>query len=327
MPPGIGIGLAEAPVALEDDPRAQVYVIDHVEPGTTFTRRIRVSNGTDDRVTLDLYAVAADITGGSFVVREGRTPNELSDWISVRPFQVTLPPGTIEEAAMTVSVPADASRGERYATVVAELPAAAAGGGLAIGQRVGIRVYLSVGPGGAPPSDFRIDALTARRSDDGAPMVDATVTNTGERALDLRGELWLEDGPAGLRAGPFPARLGTTLAPGDSAPVVVPLDPELPPGPWLATLSLRSGLLERSAQATIVFPEAVGEVAEPVAADPVERQKRLLVPLAGGLLLLAIIALLVVLFFLWKRRRDEDDDDPPPPAAAGRREVVGAGRR
>jgi hypothetical protein len=121
-------------------------------------------------------------------------------------------------------------------------------------NRVGIRVYLDIGPGGDPPSDFRIAQLTPGRTEDGMPVVKATVNNTGERALDLGGRMWLSDGPGGLNAGPFPAQVGTTLAPGDSAPVMVMLDNRLPDGPWKVKLMLESGRVHHTVTGTLAFP-------------------------------------------------------------------------
>jgi hypothetical protein len=121
-------------------------------------------------------------------------------------------------------------------------------------NRVGIRVYLSVGPGGKPPSDFTIESLTAHRSTTGIPSISARVVNTGQRALDLSGELLLTDGPAGLRGGPFPVQLGNTLAIGESTELDIPLDPSLPNGPWQADLTLRSGFVERTVQTNLTFP-------------------------------------------------------------------------
>ena len=46
----------------------------------------------------------------------------------------------------------------------------------------------------------------------------------------MTGTLTLTGGPGGLTAGPFPVALGTTLAPGDSAPVTATLDQQLPDG-------------------------------------------------------------------------------------------------
>lgn len=133
-------------------------------------------------------------------------------------------------------------------------------------NRVGIRIYLSVGPGGEPASAFTVESLTAARLPDGQPMVQAQVHNTGGRALDMEGSLRLSNGPDGLSAGPFDARLGTTLAPGDTEPVTVPLARELPAGPWLARIDLHSGLVDVTAQATITFPAEPGSSA-PVAVD------------------------------------------------------------
>ncbi len=43
---GLGIRLVDVPVATADDPRALVYIIDHVAPGALIERRIEVSNRT-----------------------------------------------------------------------------------------------------------------------------------------------------------------------------------------------------------------------------------------------------------------------------------------
>jgi hypothetical protein len=93
--------------------------------------------------------------------------------------------------------------------------------------------------------------------------VTAEVVNVGGRAIDMSGQLVLTDGPGSLSAGPFAAELGTTLAPGATAPVTIVLDGSLPDGPWHAKLDLRSGLLERTAEADLTFPER-GMAAAPV---------------------------------------------------------------
>jgi hypothetical protein len=88
--------------------------------------------------------------------------------------------------------------------------------------------------------------------------VQAAIHNTGGRALDLSGALGLTHGPGGLSAGPFPITLGTTLGVGQTEPVTVPLDQQIPDGPWHATLTVRSGLTKRTAQATLTFPARPG---------------------------------------------------------------------
>lgn len=319
-PNSITIRLLEAAEERRDDPRSQVYVNDHLAPGETITRRIEVTNTTGAPQALDFYAAAADVEQGSFAIGEGRATNELTDWITVDPPAATIPDGGRQELTVTVDVPADASPGERYAVVLAERPPpTAAPGSVATGARVGIRVYLSVGAGGEPATDFVIDQLTPGRTSDGAPLLEATVTNTGGRALDLSGKLTLSDGPGGLGAGPFDVRLGTTLAPGQSAPVAVEFDRELPDGPWRALLTLRSGRDERAAEATITFP-APGQTAEPVAAEelPLDEDNPWVFA-AGALIgLLALLLLLLALLKRRSRRRDDDDevDTTPQPVGA-----------
>ena len=132
-------------------------------------------------------------------------------------------------------------------------------------NRVGVRIYLSVGGGNEPASDFGITTFEARRDADGNPLIAAAVHNTGGRALDLSGELRLTNGPGGLSAGPFEAKLGTTLGVGQTEPVLVTLDRAIPAGPWDARIVLRSGLTEREATARVTFPAEGASSAEPVA--------------------------------------------------------------
>jgi len=42
----IGIRLVDAPVTARDDPRARVYIVDHLNPGAVIHRRVEVSNTT-----------------------------------------------------------------------------------------------------------------------------------------------------------------------------------------------------------------------------------------------------------------------------------------
>ena len=311
-PPGLGIRLVDVPVATADDPRALVYIIDHVAPGSEVERRIQVVNGTSDAADVSIYPAAAEVEDGSFVGAEGRTPNELSSWTTVAPQAARLQVGGSTFADVTIRIPDDASAGERYATVwaVVTTPPDAAGGITNV-SRVGVRIYLSVGPGGEPASNFVIRSFTASRDDSGAPEVELMVRNTGGRALDLVGELSLSDGPGGLSAGPFDLTLPTTLGIGETAPVTVELAQELPNGPWRADATLRSGLLERSAHATLTFPDQAGAAA-PVAAE--DGWPSWLLLSLGALVLLLLIAAL--LWSLWRRRRRSDEREEKPVTAA-----------
>jgi hypothetical protein len=251
---GIGIRLVDAPIGTRDNPRARVYIIDHVKPGAVVERRIEVSNNTGRSTDVAVYSAAAAIKGGSFVGLQGDTPNELSTWTTVSARRLRLADGAEKMVDVTIHVPPDAAPGEQYAVLWAQTTSVGKGGGVTQVSRVGIRVYLSVGPGGEPASAFKIESFTAERTPRGAPMVAATIHNTGGRALDLHGRLTLDDGPGGLSAGPFPVNLGTTLGRGQTEPVEVKLDEQLPNGPWKAHLSVTSGLLTETAQVTLIFP-------------------------------------------------------------------------
>ncbi len=305
----IGLRLLEAPIAAGDDPRAQIYIVDHLAPGAVIQRRIEVSNTTTSTIEVGLYAAAASIANGSFLGAAGHTANDLSSWTSVSPGGHDIVAGGRTTAIVTISVPGDAAPGEQYGVVWAEAGSApSADGGIRQVSRVGIRLYVSVGPGGPPAADFTIDSLTAARSPDGRPVVLATVTNTGGRALDMSGTLRLSDGPAGLSAGPFPASLGTTLAIGDTEAVEVTLDKLLPAGPWEASITLHSGLLERSAHSSITFPDTGASPA--VIATSIQDERPYAASFAAILLLLVAIALLLI-FLLRRRRRRRVADVAP----------------
>lgn len=254
---GIGLRLLDAPVSAQDDPRARVYIVDHLAPGTVIERRVEVTNTTASAQAVELYSAAASIEDGTFVGSPDRTLNDLASWTAVTPATATVPAGGAEVAVVTITVPDDAAPGESYGVVWAQAQSdPGEGGGVVQVSRVGIRLYVSVGPGGAPAADFTIETVTAHRSADGNPVVSATVQNTGGRALDMRGTLELTNGPGGLTAGPFPAELGSTLALDATEMVHVTLDDRLPDGPWDAILTLQSGLTERTGEATITFDAA-----------------------------------------------------------------------
>lgn len=344
---GIVIRLLEAPEARRDDPRARAYIVDHVPPGTSFTRAVEVTNDTDEHVSLQLYDAAAEIRDGRFTVLDGRAENQLTPWVTMSPGSVELDPDQSTRVSVAVDVPKNAPDGEFYAGAMAERPAPDSGQ-VRIATRVGIRIYLSVGTGAEPVSDFRVESLTGERRADGRPVVRAVVVNIGGRALDLVGELGLRDGPGGATAGPFAADVATTLAPRGRAPVSVLLEPALPAGPWLAVMTVTSGSLQRAAQATVSFPEP-GQVGPPVAAQPVpvpESAEPVIGPdgapvpgpaddaddpggdggpkQANGvpwwsllLALLLLVALLFFLFFGWRRRKQDEEDEQQAKVSRG----------
>jgi hypothetical protein len=253
----LGIRLVDAPVIRRKDPRARSYIVDHLAPGTIVHRRIQITNMSAWARHVDLYAAAAGIKQNRFVFAPGRTPAELTTWTSFDRRYVDLVPHGNAVVKATIRVPKSAWRGERYAVIWAqETVKPDASHNLGAINRVGIRMYLDIGTGGEPPSDFKIENLTPMRDAAGRPQITAQVHNTGGRTLDMGGTLSLPEGPGGLKAGPFPASTGVTLLPGDTAPVNVVLDERIPAGPWKVRLTLISGLVKHTVTATITFPPA-----------------------------------------------------------------------
>lgn len=250
----LGVRLLEAPVSRRDDSRALTSIVDHLSPGTTITRRFEVSNTSSEPMHVEVYSAAATIAKGTLQFAEARTPNELSGWISVDEPSLDLLPHESRALRATIEVPQKASAGERYAVVWAQVASKPDSDHTVVTiNRVGVRVYLDVGPGGEAPSDFSIGKLVPGRMKDGRPQVEAVVHNTGKRALDLNGTLSLSDGPGSMSAGPFTVLNGITLAPDESGTVVVPLDRHIPAGVWTARLKLASGPIERSVTGRISF--------------------------------------------------------------------------
>ncbi|MFG1684333.1 hypothetical protein ACGFNP_29455 [Nonomuraea sp. NPDC049269] len=298
---GIGIKLLEVPANRMDDPRSRVFIVDHVNPGTTFTRSLEVYSTSREPQHVELYAAAAGIRGGRFTFAPDRTSNELSEWVRLNRSSVDLPANGRTRVKATVAVPQWASKGERYAVVWAQVSSDKPGakGNVKLVHRVGIRSYLDVGLGGEPPSDFEIGEVVPGRTEDGQLKIVVDVSNTGERALDFGGELSLSDGPSFLRAGPFPVNRDTTLAPGDQGNVVALMGDDLPAGPWRFHLTLRSGRISHTATGTLTFPEKPGTSGLPGSLD-----SPWTLALAGaGLVALIAGAVLLVAFRRFRARR------------------------
>ena len=252
----LGIRLVDVPRSGAHDPRALRYIIDRSPPGAVIRRRVLVDNNSPSVAHVALYPDAAVITRGSFIGDTGQTGSELTSWIRTSRRALRLAPHASAMADVKIKVPGDASPGERYGVIWAqETTPVRARGNLAVTEvnRVGIRIYLSVGPGGAPPTNFTISRVTGARLKNGDPVVVARVSNTGGRAVDLSGYLKLSDGPGGVRAGPFPIQHGTTLAPGQPGEVWTTLSKQLADGPWRVMLNLVSGLTGRQVYANVDF--------------------------------------------------------------------------
>jgi hypothetical protein len=254
-PPVFGIRLVDVPVDAANNPRAYRYIIDHLNPGTTIHRRVQIANLSPWAARITLYPDAAIIRDGSFVGDSGEARSYLTTWITLSQHTVSLAPQARAMVTVTIQVPRTASTGNLYGVIWAQETSLGKGsGGVNILQvnRVGVRIYLNVGPGGPPPVNFDITSIRGTRSARGQFMVVAQVNNTGGQAIDAVGTLKLTDGPGGLSAGPY-KESAVTLAPGQSEPIKVVLGKQMPNGSWRAQIDMTSGITQRSAAATIDF--------------------------------------------------------------------------
>jgi hypothetical protein len=250
-----GVRLVDVPVSEAGNPRALRYIIDYLPTGTVIHRRILVANDEARTARFTVYADAAYISGGEFVGYAGATRNELTNWISVQHPSVTLAAGAAVMDMITIRVPPGATRGEHYGVIWVQQTAKARArdgeSGVVEVSRVGVRLYVAVGRGGAPPSSFDITSITGHLTDARQPVIVAHVNNTGGRAIDVNGSASLADGPGGTSSGPFPAQRIVTLAPGQSWNITFAAPKSLPDGSWQVTVTLASGLTKATATAPI----------------------------------------------------------------------------
>ena len=258
-PQRFGVRLFDVPGSAANNPRALRYIIDYLPTGTVIHRRILVMNQEARTAHFIVYPDAARISNGSFTGDSGATRSELTGWISVQYRTLTLRPQASAIDMITIKIPPGATRGEHYGVIwVQQAAHARASSGLGVNEvtRVGIRIYLAVGQGGAPPISFAITSITGHRSARGWPSMIAHVDNTGGRAVDLSGTAGLTGGPANTAAGPFAEQQVITLAPGQSGNVTFAPPRSLPNGSWQAKVTLVSGLTTATATATVVFAVA-----------------------------------------------------------------------
>ena len=221
--PVFGIRLVDIPVDAANNPRAYRYIIDHLNPGITIHRRVQIANLTPWAARITLYPDAAVIRDGAFVGDAGQARSYLTTWITLSRHSVSLAPHARAMVTVTIQVPRTASPGNLYGVIWAQetyLGKTSTGVNIVETNRVGIRIYLNVGPGGPPPVNFDITSIRGARSPHGQFLVAAQVNNTGGQAIDATGTLKLTNGPGDLSAGPYKEQ-AVTLAPGQSQPITV----------------------------------------------------------------------------------------------------------
>ncbi len=289
----LGIKLLQVPASEANDPRALEYIIDRLAPGTVIHRKFSVANLGSTPLHVSVYPAAATISNGTFQFAGGHTQNDMTTWVSISRGTLTIAPHRNATLTATVAVPRTAPSGSQYGVIWAQVSSSGSGN-VKLVSRVGIRLYLSIGAGGAPPANFTLGTPTASRASAGAPVIHVPVHNTGGLALDVKGTIRLTGGPGGVTAGPFSASTIVTIAPGQSAPDTFKLSSSLPNGPWQATFTMVSGLLTKTVKATLDFSGVTTTAATTRNSFPV-------VPVAGGV---AAVILAIVALFVTRSRRN-----------------------
>lgn len=289
----IGIKLLEIPSSQAGNPRDEDYIVDNPAPGAVITRKFEILNlgSTPARVTV--YPAAATISGGTFRFANGDAQNEMTTWVSISKSALTLAPHSDAALVATITVPGNAPSGEQYGVIWAQVSARGAGN-VTLVSRVGIRIYLSIGPGGAAAPGFTLGTPVASRTSAGVPVVSVPVHNTGGSAVDVQGTLQLTDGPGGVSAGPFHSKQVDTLAAGQSYPATFALPAKLPNGSWQATFTMVSGLITKTETVTLSFNGAPATAAH---------SKFPVVWVAVGMAALIVIVLIALLISRSRRKR------------------------
>ena len=185
-----GVRLVDVPVSEAHNPRALRYIIDYLPPGAVIHRRIRVANLESRTAHFTVYPDAARISGGNFTGDAGERRSVLTNWITIQHRSLTLRPHTGVMDLVTIRVPRKPTRGEHYGVIwVQQVSRERSATGFAVKEvdRVGIRIYLDIGPGGMQPTKFTITSIAGHRSASGRPYVTTLVHNTGGLAVDLGG--------------------------------------------------------------------------------------------------------------------------------------------
>jgi WxL Interacting Protein, peptidoglycan binding domain len=311
---GLGVAPAHADPA---DPATRSYFVNTVAPGGSVSDQVRVTNGGDATLHLDVSAVDG-LTGATSGAVYGNREDPIQRWgawLSPAVSTLTMPPHSSTLVDVAVHVPGNATPGDHLAGIAVEDARPATSGGslevtTVVRTVVGVLVkvpgpaafHLTVSGASLEPFDEQMHLATVsiELTDDGRLLGKPAVT------VDL-------SGPNGYHRTAM--RQLDTILPGDSIAFPFPWPDTLQPGDYTLAVSAAgpgmdapsrwSGVAHLGAVLQGMATPAPAAASRAVQPPPASWPLWLLIPAIVGLVLLtAILALLVILL----RRRPAAPD-------------------
>lgn len=171
---------------------------ERVDPGGTYTYSVRARNVADTEKLF--YITAADIKGADedgrpiFAVEGETTAYDLSSWVTFSKKEVDLQPGQEVSISFTVKVPADASPGSHFGSILfSSDPPRLAKSGAAVGLKVGNIITLNIS--GEVVEEMRLREFSTEKLVYDAPPVsfNTKVENLGNTLLRPHGIIQVTD--------------------------------------------------------------------------------------------------------------------------------------
>jgi Bacterial protein of unknown function (DUF916) len=224
------------------------FIYTNITAGSRLKSYVGVTNYSAFPVTFTIYAADGVNTpnGGFDVLQAGKKSVGVGAWTTLAKSQVTVPAGLEENVPFVVKVPANATPGDHFGGIVAQVStssASSSGSKFVLDRRVGTRIYLRVAGKLHPSLSVEHVGIAYRGTINpvasGTATVDYTVKNTGNVALaspqvvsvtSLFGTLATVDGHPIIN-----------LLPGQSAHFVLVVKDIPPAGPITAHVTLVPG--------------------------------------------------------------------------------------
>ena len=162
------------------------------KPGTTFRNVLEVTNDGDQAARFHFRTADWVLdANGTAAFSYDLTPGSCRPWVGIEAAEIQVPAKGRRRYRFEVAVPADAPDGQcRFAIMVEGDPSESPNGGMQVGGRIGIIVYLTIG--NASPVLTYLGTRVASVNGRDLPLV--SIRNTGNAHARLAGFLDAIDG-------------------------------------------------------------------------------------------------------------------------------------